>query len=249
VATLFVSDLHLDDARPQIVGQFERFCAGEARDTDALYLLGDLFEAYIGDDDDAVLNACIADALHGVADAGVPVHYIAGNRDFLLGEDYARRCGMDILADGTVIDLYGTPTLILHGDVLCTDDAEYLAFRKQVRDPAWQAAFLARPLAERRAFAAQARDASRAHTAQTDMAIMDVNQAAVEVALREAGVTRMIHGHTHRPAIHDFMLDGTPAQRIVLGDWYEQGSALRVDAEGATLQRLVPQDPATGAWS
>lgn len=238
MATLFVSDLHLDDARPHIVEQFERFCAGAARDADALYVLGDLFEAYIGDDDDAPLNARVAKALHGVADAGVPVHYIAGNRDFLLGEDYARRCGMDILADGTVIDLYGAPTLILHGDVLCTDDAEYLAFRKQVRDPAWQAAFLARPLAERRAFAAQARDASRAHTSRTDMAIMDVNQAAVEGALRGARVTRMIHGHTHRPAIHDFMLDGTPAQRIVLGDWYEQGSVLRVDRDAVELRGL-----------
>lgn len=247
MTTLFVSDLHLDDARPHIVEDFERFCAGEARRADALYILGDLFEAYIGDDDDAALNARIARALHGIAGAGVPVHFIAGNRDFLLGMDYARRCGMQLLDDGSVIDLYGTPTLILHGDVLCTDDAAYLAFRGQVRDPAWQAAFLARPLAERRAFAAQARDASRAHTSNTDIAIMDVNQQAVESALRQAGVTRMIHGHTHRPAIHDFTLDGRPAQRIVLGDWYEQGSVLRVDADGATLQRLVPQDSASGA--
>jgi UDP-2,3-diacylglucosamine hydrolase len=247
VATLFVSDLHLDDARPRIVKQFERFCAAEARAADALYVLGDLFETYVGDDDDAAVNARVADALRGVADAGVPVRYIAGNRDFLLGGDYARRCGMDILADGTVVDLDGVATLLLHGDVLCTDDAAYQAFRAQVRDPAWQAAFLARPLAERRAFAAQARDASRAHTSTTDTAIMDVNPQAVETALREAGVARMIHGHTHRPAIHDFTLDGKPAQRIVLGDWYEQGSALRVDAEGATLQRLPPRDPATGA--
>jgi UDP-2,3-diacylglucosamine hydrolase len=237
VTTLFVSDLHLDNTRPHIVGLFERFCAGEARGADTLYVLGDLFEAYVGDDDDAALNHRVANALRGVADAGVPVHFIAGNRDFLLGDDYARRCGMDILADGTVVDLYGTPTLILHGDVLCTDDAAYLAFRKQVRDPGWQAAFLARPLAERRAFAAQARDASRAHTSSADTAIMDVNQTAVERALREAGVEYMIHGHTHRPAIHDFTLDGKPAQRIVLGDWYEQGSILHVDPGGATLQR------------
>lgn len=240
MSTLFVSDLHLDDARPRIVEDFERFCGGEARNADALYVLGDLFEAYIGDDDDAALNACVARALHGVADTGVPVHFIAGNRDFLLRDDYANRCGMNILADGTVIDLYGTPTLLLHGDVLCTDDAAYLAFRQQVRDRTWQAAFLARPLAERRAFAAQARDASRAHTSQTDMAIMDVNQAAVERALREAGVTRMIHGHTHRPAIHDFGLAGKPAQRIVLGDWYEQGSVLRVDRDSARLAGLAP---------
>jgi UDP-2,3-diacylglucosamine hydrolase len=244
--TLFISDLHLDDARPHIVGDFELFCAAEARKANALYVLGDLFEAYVGDDDDAPLNARIATALHGVADAGVPVHYLAGNRDFLLGEDYAHRGGMDILADGTVVDLHGTPTLILHGDVLCTDDAAYQAFRKQVRDPAWQAAFLAKPLAERRAFAAQARDASRTHTSQTDMAIMDVNQDAVEAALRKAGVTRMIHGHTHRPAIHEFRLDGKPAQRIVLGDWYDQGSVLRIDASGATLQPLEPPRPTSG---
>lgn len=240
MTTLFVSDLHLDEARPHIVEDFERFCAGEARDADALYVLGDLFEAYIGDDDDAALNQRIARALHGVADAGVPVRFIVGNRDFLLGDDYARRCGMDLLEDGAVVDLHGTPTLILHGDVLCTDDVAYLAFRKQVRDPAWQAAFLARPLAERRAFAAQARDASRAHTATTDMAIMDVNPRAVETALREARVTRMIHGHTHRPAVHDFTLDGKPAQRIVLGDWYEQGSVLRVDRGRTRLAGLAP---------
>ena len=237
--TLFISDLHLDDARPHIVQDFERFCATEARSADALYVLGDLFEAYVGDDDDAALSGRTADALRGVADAGVPVRFIAGNRDFLLGEDYARRCGMDILDDGAVIDLCGTPTLILHGDVLCTDDTAYLAFRKQVRDPKWQAAFLARPLAERRAFAAKARDASRVHISTTDMAIMDVNQHAVENTLRDAGVTRMIHGHTHRPAIHDFMLDGKPAQRIVLGDWYEQGSVLRVDRDTAELTGLT----------
>ena len=238
MATFFISDLHLDDARPHIVEDFERFCAGEAGSADALYVLGDLFEAYIGDDDDAALNARVAQALHGVADAGVPVHFIAGNRDFLLGEGYAHRCGMDLLEDGAVVDLYGTPTLILHGDVLCTDDAAYVAFREQVRDPAWQAAFLARPLAERRAFAAQARDASRAHTSQTDVAIMDVNPHAVESALRQAGVTRMIHGHTHRPAVHDFALNGKPARRIVLGDWYEQGSVLRVTPDGAELRGL-----------
>jgi len=239
VTTLFISDLHLDDTRPHIVEDFERFCAGEARHADALYVLGDLFEAYVGDDDDALLNARVAKSLHGVADAGVTVFYIAGNRDFLLGNDYARRCGMHVLDDGTVVDLCGTPTLILHGDVLCTDDTAYLAFRKQVRDPAWQAAFLARPLAERRAFAAQARDASRAHTSSTDTAIMDVNQRAVENALRIAGAARMIHGHTHRPAIHNFELDGKSAQRIVLGDWYEQGSVLRVDRNTTRLARLA----------
>ncbi|MGH8151197.1 MAG: UDP-2,3-diacylglucosamine diphosphatase [Rhodanobacteraceae bacterium] len=236
---LFISDLHLDDARPYIIDLFERFCATEARRADALYIPGDLFEAYLGDDDDAPLNARVAVALRGVADVGIPVFFIAGNRDFLVGDAYARRCGMGILADGTVLDLDGTPTLLLHGDALCTDDADYQAVRAEVRDPAWQAAFLARPLAERRAFATNARAASRAHTSTADTAIMDVNQAAVETALRKAGVARMIHGHTHRPAIHDFTLDGKPTQRIVLADWYEQGSVLRVTPEAVELRALV----------
>ncbi|HEX7129864.1 MAG TPA: UDP-2,3-diacylglucosamine diphosphatase [Rhodanobacteraceae bacterium] len=240
MATLFISDLHLDETRPQIVGLFEHFLANEARHADALYILGDLFEAWIGDDDDAPLPARAASALKALEDSGVPVYFIAGNRDFLLGEDYARRAGMTMLGDGTVVDLYGTPTLLLHGDTLCTDDAAYLAFRTQVRDPAWQRQFLSQPLAARRAFAQQARDASREHTAQAAMEIMDVNQHAVEVALRGAQVTRMIHGHTHRPGIHDLELDGTPAQRIVLGDWYEQGSVLRVGAGVLELGGIEP---------
>lgn len=238
MTTLFISDLHLDNARPNIIALFEHFLAHEARDADALYILGDLFETYIGDDDNASLPARVAAALKSLSDSGVPVFFIAGNRDFLLGEDYARRAGMKILQDGATIDLHGTPTLLLHGDALCTDDAAYQAFRKQVRDPAWQRAFLTQPLDARRAFAQQARDASRAHTSRTDMAIMDVNQAAVESAMRNASVMRMIHGHTHRPTNHDFDLDGSDARRIVLGDWYEQGSLLRVDAKGAELSAL-----------
>lgn len=239
MTTLFISDLHLDETRPQIVELFERFLADEARRADALYILGDLFEAWIGDDDDASLPARVASALKALKDSGVPVYFIAGNRDFLLGEDYARRAGMAILEDGTVVDLHGTPTLLLHGDTLCTDDAAYLAFRKQVRDPAWQRQFLAQPLAARRAFAQQARNASREHTSQSTMTIMDVNPHAVEAALRDARVTRMIHGHTHRPAVHDLELDGELAQRIVLGDWYEQGSVLRVDADSIALQGIA----------
>jgi len=239
VSTLFISDLHLDEARPHIVELFEHFLANEARRADALYILGDLFEAWIGDDDDAWLPARVASALKTVRDAGVPIYFIAGNRDFLLGEDYARRAGMTILDDGTVVDLHGTQTLLMHGDTLCTDDAAYLAFRKQVRDPAWQRQFLSQPLSARRAFAQKARNISREHTSQTAMAIMDVNQGAVAVALRNAHVTRMIHGHTHRPAIHDFELDNAPARRIVLGDWYEHGSVLRADGNSAELAGLT----------
>src|SRR5579885_688681 len=238
MTTLFISDLHLDDSRPRIVELFESFLAGEARNADALYILGDLFEAYIGDDDDAPLPERVASALKALSDSGVPVFFIAGNRDFLLGESYARRAGMQLLDDGAVVDLYGTPTLQMHGDTLCTDDAAYLAFRTQVHNPAWQRMFLSQPLPARRAFAAKARDASRVHVSQTDMAIMDVNQRAVEDALRRAQTTRMIHGHTHRPAIHDFQLDGADAQRIVLGDWYEQGSVLRVTPNAIELTGL-----------
>ena len=228
MTTLFISDLHLDDSRPQIVGAFENLLAGEARHADALYILGDLFESYIGDDDDAPLNARVARATRGLRDAGVPVYFMAGNRDFLLGPDYAERAGMSLLADPTVVELSGERVLLMHGDTLCTDDAAYLKFRALVHDPDWQRGFLGKPLAERRAFAAQARRESREHTASAKAEIMDVNQAAVEAAMRAHGVRRLIHGHTHRPATHHFDLDGTQAERVVLGDWYEQASALRM---------------------
>ncbi|HET6632672.1 MAG TPA: UDP-2,3-diacylglucosamine diphosphatase [Rhodanobacteraceae bacterium] len=238
MSTLFISDLHLDAARPAIVELFERFLAGEAQEAEALYILGDLFESWIGDDDDSELATRAARALRGLADHGVPVHFMAGNRDFLLGADYAARCGMTLLEDGTVVDLHGTPTLLMHGDTLCTDDAAYQRFRTQVRDPAWQRDFLARPLAERRAFAAQARAASQAHTGGASEAIMDVNATAVAAALRQAGVHHLVHGHTHRPAVHALDLDGQPAERIVLGDWYDQGSVLRVSLGRRQLSRL-----------
>lgn len=224
MSTLFISDLHLDEARPRLIAAFEEFLAGEARGARALYILGDLFESYIGDDDDAALNARVARATRKLRDAGVPVYFMHGNRDFLLGEDYAARAGVTLLADPTVVELAGERVLLMHGDTLCTDDAAYLQFRKLVRDPAWQRAFLAKPLAERRAFAAQARGESRKHTANAKPEIMDVNQSAVETAMRTHGVHRLIHGHTHRPATHHFDIDGSKAERIVLGDWYEQSS-------------------------
>lgn len=239
MASLFIADLHLDDSRPRITELFERYLAGdEVRQADALYILGDLVEAWIGDDDDAELPARIARATRAVREAGVPVYFMAGNRDFLLGEDYARRAGFELLQDGIVHDLYGRPTLLMHGDVLCTDDLAYQAVRRQVRTPEWKAQILAMPLEARRAFAAKARADSKAHTGSTMESIMDVNADAVAGAMRKAGVTRLIHGHTHRPAIHDFALDGKPAQRIVLGDWYEQGSVLRVTPGGAGLRGL-----------
>lgn len=239
MSTLFISDLHLDDSRPHITALFEHYLAGdEVRHADALYILGDLVEAWIGDDDDAELPQRIARATTAVRDAGVPVYFMAGNRDFLLGDAYAERAGLALIEDGTVHDLYGTPTLLMHGDLLCTDDVAYQATRRQVRTPAWKAQVLAMPLEARRALAAKARAESRAYTSGAQEVLMDVNADAVAQAMRHSGVTHLIHGHTHRPAVHHFDLDGQPAERIVLGDWYEQGSVLRVSAAGRELRAI-----------
>ena len=240
MATLFISDLHLDPERPAITALFGRFLDGEARSADALYILGDLFEAWVGDDDPSEAGAFVADRLRALVDAGVPAYFIRGNRDFLLGETYAARCGMTLLDDPTIIDLHGEPTLLLHGDLLCTDDTAYQQFRAQTRDPQWQAQFLAQPLAVRLAFAAQARAASKARYGELQASgqsetITDVAPATVREWFQRYGVRRMIHGHTHRPAIHD---EGGGNTRIVLGDWYEQGSVLRVDAGGFDLTAL-----------
>ena len=239
MTTLFVSDLHLDAERPRITQLFGAFLEGQARQADALYILGDLFEAWVGDDDPSDTGAFVASKLRALSDAGVPVHFLHGNRDFLLGQDYARRAGMAILPDPVVVPLHGVPTLLMHGDLLCTDDTAYQQFRAQVRDPRWQAQFLAQPLQARLAFAQQARAASRAHqgglqAAGTMEAITDVSPATVEATLHAYGIDRLIHGHTHRPKVHAH----GGHTRIVLGDWYEQGSVLRVDADGYALLSL-----------
>jgi UDP-2,3-diacylglucosamine hydrolase len=241
MTTLFISDLHLDSERPQISDLFGRFIDMEARSADALYILGDLFEAWVGDDDPSDVGAFVADTLRGLADTGVPVYFIRGNRDFLLGDVYAKRAGMTILPDPAVVLLYGKPTVLMHGDTLCTDDVAYQAFRAQTRDPAWQRQFLAQPLAARIEFARQARAASQAHQAGLKDsgamdAITDVSASAVEATFARFGIDTLIHGHTHRPAIHDKAHVG--GRRIVLGDWYEQGSVLRVDASGLKLSSL-----------
>jgi UDP-2,3-diacylglucosamine hydrolase len=241
MTTLFISDLHLDSERPQISDLFGRFIDMEARSADALYILGDLFEAWVGDDDPSDVGAFVADTLRGLADTGVPVYFIRGNRDFLLGDVYAKRAGMTILPDPAVVLLYGKPTVLMHGVTLCTDDVAYQAFRAQTRDPAWQRQFLAQPLAARIEFARQARAASQAHQAGLKEsgamdAITDVSASAVEATFARFGIDTLIHGHTHRPAIHDKAHVG--GRRIVLGDWYEQGSVLRVDASGLKLSSL-----------
>ncbi len=238
MSTLFISDLHLSGQRPAITELFLDFLRQRARSAEALYILGDLFEAWIGDD--AVLpdyQPCV-DALRTLADSGVPVYIMQGNRDFLLGEGFAAMSSATLLPDPSVIDLYGEPTLLMHGDTLCTDDVAYQQFRAMVRDPQWQAALLAKTPQERLAMAREYREISQAQTAQKAETIMDVNQEAVAAALREQGVHRLIHGHTHRPALHDFTLDNAPARRIVLGDWYEQGSVLVCDETGCRLEGL-----------
>lgn len=238
MATLFVSDLHLDPARPAITALFLDFLARQAGRADACYILGDLFEAWVGDDDDAELGRTVAGALRALADSGVPVHFLHGNRDFLIGERFAAAAGVRLLPESEAINLYGEPVLLLHGDTLCTDDADYQAFRAQVRDPAWQARLLELPLAQRRALAGQLRETSQQATQLKETAITDVNLEAVDGALRARGIRRMIHGHTHRPAIHEWMLDGQPARRAVLGDWYDRGSVLRCDVTGWRLEPL-----------
>ncbi|WP_313914240.1 UDP-2,3-diacylglucosamine diphosphatase [Tahibacter sp.] len=238
MTTLFISDLHLDDERPYITELFEQFLGGEAREAQALYILGDLFESWIGDDDDAPLAQRVQGALAELSRSGVATYFMAGNRDFLVGPRFAQRSGVTLLDDPARIDLAGVPTLLMHGDTLCTDDVAYQKFRAQVRDPAWQQAFLAQPLEQRRAFAAQARAQSRLHTGSAMAQIMDVTDTAVHDALRIGGAQRLIHGHTHRPARHRVDLGDRVAERIVLGDWYEQGSVLRIDGSAIELARL-----------
>ena len=243
MATLFVSDLHLDPARPEITRLFAEFLDNEARSANALYILGDLFEAWVGDDDPSDTGAFVADRLATLSARGVPLYFMHGNRDFLLGAAYAGRAGMHLLEDPTVIDLHGRPALLMHGDTLCTDDLAYQQFRAQTRDPAWQAQFLAQPLEARLAFAHQARAASQARQGElrdagTMESITDVAPGAVDAAFRTHGVDLLIHGHTHRPAVHTLDVDGRACTRVVLGDWYEQGSVLRVDADRMRLDSL-----------
>lgn len=236
--TLFVSDLHLDAASPEIARRFHAFLAGEARSAEALYILGDLFEAWLGDDDPDPAARATVGALRALTDSGVPVFVMHGNRDFLIGERFCRETGATLLPDGTVIDLHGERAVLMHGDALCTDDASYQRLRRIVRNPVVRGLFRIMTLDQRRALAARLRAGSRAHVGMTAPEIMDVNADAVAQAFRMAGVRTMIHGHTHRPAIHPLEVDGAPAKRIVLGDWYTQGSVLEASPGGFELRAL-----------
>ena len=238
MTTLFISDLHLEADRPDIADQFLRFLETEALHADALYILGDLFESWVGDDDPNEHYAWIKQALKKLTRKGVPVYFMHGNRDFMIGEDFASETGITLLDDPTIIELHGESVLLSHGDAWCTDDVEYQAFRKMTRDPDWQAMMLQKSLEERLAYAAQARQESMARGGSLAEEITDVNAEAVARAFRESGVPIILHGHTHRPAVHELSIDNTAVQRIVLGDWYEQGSVVRWTDDGPTLESL-----------
>ncbi|HLV77369.1 MAG TPA: UDP-2,3-diacylglucosamine diphosphatase [Marinobacter sp.] len=219
MTTLFISDLHLEESRPDITGAFLGFLERKARGAERLYILGDFFEAWIGDDERTPLQEQIAAALKSVSDTGTQVFLMHGNRDFLLGNEYCERAGATLIDDPTVIDLYGIPALLMHGDSLCTADVEYQKFRANMRNPQMQKMMLARPLADRQHMARQLRQMSMAKNQGKAEAIMDVTPAEVVRELEAHQVQLMIHGHTHRPASHDLEASGRPARRIVLGDW------------------------------
>lgn len=237
MTTLFVSDLHLDTARPEVTDCFVRFLEDKTGKADALYILGDLFEVWFGDDDPEPSHSIVAAALRRFARAGAPIYLTHGNRDFLIGQRYARESGMQLLGQQTTIEIGGDRMLLLHGDELCTDDPSYQRFRRIVRNRAIGRLFLLLPLSLRRKIADRLRKSSM-ETAKPD-AITDVNATSVATTMRAAGVRIMIHGHTHRPAIHQMQLDGEPALRIVLGDWYTQGSVLRWTEHGPELKTLT----------
>jgi UDP-2,3-diacylglucosamine hydrolase len=238
MTTLFISDLHLDDRRPETTALLLKFLQDETVNADALYILGDLFEFWLGDDAPSKSSVEIAAALSSLADKGLPCYFMHGNRDFLLGEDYAKSAGMTLLPEEYMVDLYGEQVLLMHGDSLCTDDIQYQQFRSLVRSPAWQQDILSKSPQERLQIALQLRDASADHKDNVDIDIMDVNPGEVKAVFERHNVHRMIHGHTHRPAIHDLEVNGKACQRIVLGDWYTQGSVLRVQAGHYDLKKL-----------
>ena len=227
VTTLFISDLHLDESRPKITAAFFHFLENHAYAAEALYILGDFFEAWIGDDEDSALSREVVVQLRRLSNSGVRLFIMHGNRDFLLGDVFAKQTGACLLADRHCIDLYGQKILLMHGDTLCTADTEYMTFRKQVRNPQWQSQLLAMPLEQRRLLAAQMRAQSREANQQNNMNnmnntdIMDVSPNEVVTEMEKAGVQIFIHGHTHRPQRHTLSANGKAAERIVLGDWEE----------------------------
>jgi len=237
--SLLISDLHLDPARPEHLAALETLLDNHAGKADRLYVLGDLFEAWIGDDDDSPFNRQVIDAFRRFSDAGSELFFMHGNRDFLLGDKFADDCGGVLLDEGTVVDLYGTRALLMHGDSLCTEDHAYQQFRALARDPQWQQGMLAKPLEERRALAQGMRMQSQSNNANKAENIMDVTPSEVVRVMQEAGVQHLIHGHTHRPAVHDVDLKDGTGTRWVLGDWGELGWWIIADSDGLRLENWV----------
>lgn len=238
--SLFISDLHLCESRPAIIQAFIQFTETTARQADALYILGDLFEYWAGDDaiESGTHQACI-NALKQLSNHKVDIFFMHGNRDFLIGDDFARASGMTLLPDPSLVNLYGYRVLLSHGDALCTDDTDYQAFRATVRTEAWQKEFLSQPLSNRLAYIESVRAKSDAEKSIKSMQIMDVNTQAVEQLLTTHQFPTLIHGHTHRPAKHKHTIaQKHSCDRWVLGDWYEQGSYLRLDESGFHVHQL-----------
>jgi UDP-2,3-diacylglucosamine hydrolase len=240
MSSLFASDLHLDSEAPWAIDAFVSFLRGPARESEALYLLGDIFEVWVGDDDPNPDNARVCEGLRELTRRGIAAYAIHGNRDFLLGEHFTRRTGVKLLPDPVLVELHGVPTLLSHGDVFCTEDRSYQQLRSIVRQPRWQRRFLSLPLETRRSLASAARAGSKTHTQRTVPTIMDVNPDAVDRAFRATGARRLIHGHTHRPAIHPGIVDGAPTERVVLAPWYEAASCVSVSADGVR-ELLLPR--------
>jgi UDP-2,3-diacylglucosamine hydrolase len=238
MSVIFISDLHLSAERPEKLALFHRFLDHSRGRADAIYILGDLFEIWLGDDDDSEPHPEIVAALAELTFAGVALYVMRGNRDFLFGDDFARETGATMLPDYHVLDLFGTATLLTHGDLLCTKDVQYQAFRKYVQDPRHQADFLSRDLPERRQLAAEMRSGTQASMLEKDDFIMDVDDDTVVETMRGFSVQRLIHGHTHRPAVHTFEIDGVRCSRVVLGDWYEQDSLVVCKPSGITQYRV-----------
>jgi UDP-2,3-diacylglucosamine hydrolase len=236
--SIFVSDLHLCPTRPAINRTFFDFLHGPAAAAEALYILGDLFEYWAGDDDDDPFNASVLTGLRELANRGVALYVMHGNRDFLIGSRFVAASGARLIDDPTVIDLYGTRTLLMHGDTLCTDDVRYLDFRAKVRSPEWQKQFLDQSLAARKQIIAGLRSENASEKKLKSEEIMDATPAGIEAALRQHGYPRLIHGHTHRPALHRHSVDGHQCERWVLADWYKRGSYLRCDNDGCSAIEL-----------
>ena len=238
MSTIFLSDIHISEQYPEIGQHLKEFLLDNSLNTDTIYILGDLFEYWLGDDDPNPVFIEIKKLLKDLNNKNISIFFVHGNRDFLIGKSFAEETGCKILHDPSVIDLFGEKVLISHGDIFCIDDKEYQSFRSLTRDPKWKKLILSKPLSFRKEFAKKARLQSSEYTSSKKDEIMDVNNDEILKMYKQYNVNIIIHGHTHKPAIHDVFLNGKNCKRIVLGDWYEQGSILRCDKSGLNLIQL-----------